>query len=248
MSGGGGASKAQAQAVEKAGKYSADATKYASDVASSTADKQMAQQQGFYDTQRADTTTQRQLGQQSIGQLISGMSDGSLTKKFDGGDLASDPGYQFRMQQGQGALTGSALAGSGLQSGAYIKAMDQYNQGFASNEYNNAYNRYTNDQNNTFQKLMGSAGLGQAAVSTGGQQVDNMTNITGQLGNTLGSLATANASNQANLQMQLGNINAGPSQGQRALGGAASGAMAGASMGPWGALAGGVIGGLGALF
>ena len=72
MSGGGG-QKAQAQAMAQAGKYSADATKYASDVAAQTADKQMGLQKEFYDQQREDTAGQRALGQQSIGQLMSGM-------------------------------------------------------------------------------------------------------------------------------------------------------------------------------
>lgn len=257
--GGGGPSKAQANAVAQASQYSAEATKYASDMASSTADKQMAMQQQFYDTQRADTATQRQLGQQSVGTLITDMAPGgSLQRQFTTADMMSDPGYRLRVQQGLQSTMGYALQGSGLDTsmGNLTSAMDKYNQGFASNEFQNSYNRFTTDQNNMFGKLMGTAQLGQKAVGVGAGNIDSMGRITGQLGNTLGSLATANGANQANLQMQLGNMQGGPSKGQAAMGGAMSGAMMGATIGSVipglgtviGGVIGGVVGGLASLF
>lgn len=55
--------------------------------------------------------------------------------------LASDPGYQFRMGQGIQALDRSAAARGMLLSGAQAKGLSQFNQGLASEELNNAYNR-----------------------------------------------------------------------------------------------------------
>lgn len=55
--------------------------------------------------------------------------------------LQADPGYQFRLQQGQQALERS-LAAQGLgQSGAALKAAQQYGQGLADQTYNDYFAR-----------------------------------------------------------------------------------------------------------
>lgn len=53
----------------------------------------------------------------------------------------TDPGYAFRMSEGAKALERSAIAGGGAFSGAYDKALSRYTQDYASNEYQNAFNR-----------------------------------------------------------------------------------------------------------
>lgn len=66
----------------------------------------------------------------------------NLAAGFNPGDLSQDAGYQFRLKQGQDALNAS-LAAQGLgQSGAALKAAQEYGQGFAQNEYSNAYDRW----------------------------------------------------------------------------------------------------------
>ena len=52
-----------------------------------------------------------------------------------------DPGYQFRLQQGQQALDASAAARGTLRGGAQMKALTDYGQQAGSQEYANAYNR-----------------------------------------------------------------------------------------------------------
>lgn len=64
------------------------------------------------------------------------------TSKFEPGDLTQDPGYQFRLQQGQEALDRSLAASGGLQSGKALKAAQEYGQGLADQTYNDAYRRY----------------------------------------------------------------------------------------------------------
>ncbi|MFH1740584.1 MAG: hypothetical protein ABIH23_16370 [bacterium] len=56
-------------------------------------------------------------------------------------DWQTDPGYQFRMQQGQKALEASAAAKGGLMSGGTLKALTEYGQGMGAQEYQNIYNR-----------------------------------------------------------------------------------------------------------
>ncbi len=63
------------------------------------------------------------------------------------GDFQADPGYEFRRQEGLRAVQNSAAAQTGALSGAAAKAMEQYGQGLASQEYNNFFNRRTQQAN-----------------------------------------------------------------------------------------------------
>jgi hypothetical protein len=55
----------------------------------------------------------------------------------------ADPGYAFRLSEGQKALTNSAAARGKQLSGEQFKALEGYNSGLASQEYGNWWNRYT---------------------------------------------------------------------------------------------------------
>jgi hypothetical protein len=117
--------------------------------------------------------------------------DPELFRSFGQSDFQKDPGYDFRMQEGQKALERSAAARGGLQSGGTMKALTRYGQDFASNEYQNAYNRFNNDRSNRFNRLSGIAGVGQAANSQIGQAGANYANQVGQ--NTMGAANAAGA-------------------------------------------------------
>lgn len=90
---------------------------------------------------------------------------GSLLQKFDNSVFEKDPGYQFRMDEGNKALNNSLAAKGGLLSGAAAKAATRYNQDYASNEYNTAYGRFNADQTNLYNRLMGFADKGQSAAA-----------------------------------------------------------------------------------
>lgn len=93
---------------------------------------------------------------------------GALLKKYTGQDLQSEPGYQFRQQQGQRGVESSAAARGGLFSGAAAKALDRYNQDYASNEYQNAFNRDAAQKNQLYSMLSGQQTIGQnSATQTG---------------------------------------------------------------------------------
>lgn len=61
-------------------------------------------------------------------------------------NFQADPGYQFRMQQGAQGINANAAAQGMSLSGATQKALAKYGQGLASQEYQNAYNRFANDR------------------------------------------------------------------------------------------------------
>ena len=66
-------------------------------------------------------------------------------------DMTQDPSYQFRLQQGLGALGNQAAAQGTWSTGATGKAMMDYAQQAASQEYANIYNRNLNTYNTNYQ-------------------------------------------------------------------------------------------------
>jgi len=67
-----------------------------------------------------------------------------VTGTFGANEFAAqqDPGYAFRMSEGLKALDKTAAARGGSLSGAALKGATAYGQGMASDEYQNAFNRY----------------------------------------------------------------------------------------------------------
>jgi len=60
---------------------------------------------------------------------------------FTSADLLSDPSYEFRRDQGELGMERNAAARGVLQNGGTAKALDRYNQDYASTEFQNAYSR-----------------------------------------------------------------------------------------------------------
>lgn len=124
---------------------------------------------------------------------------GSLSKPFGMSDYQADPGYAFRMSEGQKALERSAASKGGLLSGMAIKATDRYSQGLASQEYQSAYDRYNTNQTNLYNRLAGISGTGQTAASNAGNAGQNYANQAGEYALQKGNVQAAG---------QVGNTNA----------------------------------------
>lgn len=132
----------------------------------------------------------RQAGIGSLSQLTAGTAaGGDFNRDFTMADFNADPGYAFRMAEGQRALESSAAARGGLLSGGTGKALVNYGQQAGSQEFSNAYNRFNADRDRRFNRLSGIAGTGQTA-----------TRELSQAGTNLGN-------NIANNQMAIGNAN-----------------------------------------
>jgi hypothetical protein len=117
---------------------------------------------------------------------------GSLMRDFGSSDFQQDPGYQFRLAEGAKALQRSAAAKGGLFSGGTLKDLTNYNQNFASNEFQNSYNRFQTNRATKYNNLASLAGLGQVSVNNIGA---NGSTLEGNLNqNTMqGSINEANA-------------------------------------------------------
>ena len=128
---------------------------------------------------------------------------GSAGQNFSMSDFQQDPGYQFRLSEGLNALDRTAAARGGLMSGAALKAAGRYGQDYASNEYQNAYNRYQTNRSNLLNPLQSLAGQGQTTANTlgtaGANYASNAGNAYMNAGNAAASgyVGSANAWNQA---------------------------------------------------
>lgn len=102
-----------------------------------------------------------------------------------------DPGYAFRLSEGQKALERSAAARAGLQSGSALKAAARFGQDYGSQEYQNAFNRYQVERQARLGPLQSLAGVGQTTAQQLGAQGMQMA---GNVGDLMTSGAAARAS------------------------------------------------------
>lgn len=125
----------------------------------------------------------------------------------------NDPGFQARLKMGTDALQRSAAARGTLLTGGLLKSLDRYAQDYASNEYNNVYNRalgeyqqayniFEGNQGNLFNRLSSLSSIGEnAAAGVGNAQIG------------MGNANAAGSINQGNIAGNTIN-NAGNSIGQ----------------------------------
>jgi hypothetical protein len=103
---------------------------------------------------------------------------GKYAGDFSMQDFTTDPGYAFRLAEGNKALDRTAAMRGGLLSGGAMKAAQRYGQDMGSQEYMNAYNRYQTNRANQLNPLQSLMGSGQSAANT-------LTTAAGQLGSNL---------------------------------------------------------------
>ena len=102
----------------------------------------------------------------------------------------ADPGYQFRMSEGMKALERGAAARGGLLSGSTLRATQRFGQDLASQEYQNAFNRYQAERQARLGPLQSLAGVGQTTA----QQLSGQA---GQMGANVGQAMQAGAAARA---------------------------------------------------
>ena len=165
-------------------------------------------QKQMFDIQNAQQAPYRQSGYNALNQIgqmgsgtygmydaqgnVTGQGQGSgyLTHQFDPQDFAAgvDPGYAFRLQQGQRQLAAQQNASGGLIGGNALAGMQDYTQGQASQEYGNAFNRYQTQRGNIYNTLASMAGLGQTSL---GQTMAGSTTAGGNIGGAISNVGSA---------------------------------------------------------
>lgn len=152
------------------GQSSASAAKNAGQLQAASADKAAEATLKQYEQTRSDLQPYNQTGLAGNTQLSQGLNNGSLTRSFNMNDFQEDPSYQFVKQQGLDNIQSQAAAKGGLLSGATLKALNEFNNNLASQQYQQSYTNYNNDQSNRYNRLMGITQLGQNSAAQVGAQ------------------------------------------------------------------------------
>lgn len=188
-----------ANAARDASNAQVQSANYAADLQKQSSDQALQFQKDVWAQQQKNQQPWLEAGQGALTQLSDLLKPGGeLQQGFDPNsvDVTKDPGYQFRLDQGQKALERSAAARGATGSGGTLKAITRYGQDYASNEYKDAYSRafntFNSNQANRFNRLASLAGVGQTA--------------TAQLGSEGTAAAGGVASNLINTGANLGNI------------------------------------------
>lgn len=142
---------------------------------------------------------------------VPGYDPASAMRNFGASDFQADPGYAFRLSEGMKALDRTAASRGGLLSGATLKGAQRYGSDLASQEYQNAFNRYQanrsaqeqaygnafnrfqTERTNTLAPLQSLAGVGQSAAQQAQQASQNYT------AGTTGALANFGAAQGSNI-------------------------------------------------
>jgi hypothetical protein len=140
------------------------------------------------------------------------------------------PGYQFRLQEGTNAIQNTAASRGSLLSGATLKAIQRYASNLASQEYQQAFDRYNTNRTagmNLYQTNLGQYNLNRGfGAGQQQQQYENQNQQAGQLYNrwnnlantgynasgTLANMAIGQGQTLAGLRMNQANITAGGKQ------------------------------------
>lgn len=207
-----------ASGARSAASTQADAATRAAQTQAESSDKALALQEKLYNQQVGLQDPYRQAGLTGQNRLMELLGLGGNTgaagygkyaQDFGMSDFQADPGYAFRLAEGQKALDRQAAARGGLISGGALKAAARYGQDMGSQEYQNAFNRYQTNRANQLQPLGNLMASGQSAASNQGAAAGSYgTNagnlITGQGNAIAGGI---NAAGQAGAAGQLGAAN-----------------------------------------
>ena len=162
-----------AKGAKSASKVQAQAARDATAAQERALERQTELQQPF---RQAGLTAQNEIMQLlGIGGDRAAAGYGSMAQPFGTQQFQQDPGYAFRQSEGMKALERSAAARGNFMSGSTMKGIQRFGQDLASQEYQNAFNRYQVERSarlNPLQSLMGS---GQSAANV-------LTGAAGQMG------------------------------------------------------------------
>jgi hypothetical protein len=152
-------------ASSSAAKTQANAANRASDLQYQQYQEDVARQKPFYD-----------VGVNALPELV----EASKYTPFGMDQYKQDPGYAFRLAEGQKALERSAAARGGLISGGALKAAERYGQDMGSQEYMNAFNRYQTERAARLNPLQSLTGMGQTTANTLGATGERVATNIGQ--------------------------------------------------------------------
>lgn len=143
---------------------------------------------------------------QTVGSTSANNLTSLLAKGFTApnpNDVASTPEYQFALSQGTDAINKDAAARGTLMSGNTGKALEDYGQGLASQQYQQSYQDALNTYLTNYQSLLGGTDVGSNSTARLGGANLNIAGTNSQI--------DMNAANQ--IAQQINNAAAARAQG-----------------------------------
>jgi hypothetical protein len=185
------AAKTQANAARDAAAAQVQAADRAAEVQREMFERQVELQEPF--RQGGLTAQNRLMALLGLAGEPTAPGYGRYARDFSMADYEADPGYGFRMSEGMKALERSAAARGGLLSGTTLKGVQRFGQDLASQEYQNAFNRYQINRAAQLNPLQSLMGAGQTSANA-------LTNAAGDVGRGLaGTYMGAGAAQAAGL-------------------------------------------------
>lgn len=177
------------------GRQSAKAAQSAADTSASASDRATELQREMFERNIELNKPFREAGVNALNKLV------PLTEyqNFGMDQFQADPGYAFRMSEGMKGLERSAAARGGLLSGGALKNIQRFGQDLASQEFQNAFNRYGIERERRMAPLQSLAGVGQTTSQQLGAAGTGFAN-------TVGNIGMMNAMNQGNAGMTRASI------------------------------------------
>ena len=191
------------------GRQSAKAAQGAADTTAAASDRAAEVQREMFERNIELNAPFREAGVNALNKLV------PLTEyqNFGMQQFQQDPGYNFRMSEGMKGLERSAAARGGLLSGGTLKGIQRFGQDLASQEFQNAFNRYGIERERRLAPLQSLAGVGQTTSQQLGAAGTGFANTMGNIGmnqaNVQGNAAMARASAYGNTLNQLSGLAGG---------------------------------------
>ena len=208
------AAKIQADAATRAAEIQAGAAREAAAAqvqaaqAAAAAQERIAQQQieearRTFEQQRAFLQPYQEPGLNALARIQAGLGAGSeFARPFTMDQFQADPGYAFRLAEGQKALERQAAARGGLISGSALKAAQRFGQEMGSQEFQNAFARAQTERANVLNPLF-------ALYGTGAETAGALSGAAGGMGSSIGGFLGQSGAAQAAGLLRAGEATAG---------------------------------------
>jgi hypothetical protein len=227
------AAQIQADAATRAAEIQAQSAREAGAIQERIAQEQIAQARRTFEEQKGFLQPYQEPGLNALARIQAGIAPGGeFARPFTMDQFQADPGYAFRLSEGQKALERQAAARGGLISGSALKAAGRFGQEMGSQEFQNAFARAQTERANVFNPLLALYGTGAetagALSGAAGGMGSSISGFLGQSGQAQAGALTSAA--QAGAGGILGAAGAG-AQGVYGAGQAGAQGLLGAAQG-----------------
>lgn len=251
------AAQEQSTAATTAANDQSQAAIQAAQIEANATDQATATELGMFNTTQGNEAPYLAAGNNALASLSAGLANGQFSAPYSGApptapnftpiaaetpftmaDYQQSPGYQFQLKQGTDAVLNNASALGGVNSGNTLKALTQYGQGLANQDfqqgqtqYNNLYNTGVNATNTNNANALNTFNAGNtsyldaynAYVQQQQQQFSQLQTVAGSGQNAAAGLGALGA----NVGSTIGanTINSGIAQGTGITNAASAGAQ-----------------------